>query len=245
MRSSVVCDRKMKEKNKMRGRISYKIYKMKKSDLQKKNNLHKHDEVLAMLAKWFSFQKLTKNIALDTNYAWVFKSKSEIIMDVNEYKMLVIPPFSFFGPKTMGKFRMCILNDKYAHINELTKLLKPKSPLSRKISKLIFRDDSNKLDIWYHRLINYLFPLCQKMTKKGCSDVERDTICISKNLYFSAIPNLFKYESLKRWIEDQINKNVHFVFGFKDFLMKGSVKFISLLQVGFCFNFVLLRICVI
>lgn len=220
----------MKRKNRMSGRVTYKIYKMKKSEMKNVNVLHKHDEVLYMLSKWFSFQKSTENIALDTNYPWVFKSKSEIIMDVNEYKTLVIPPFSIFGPKTMGKFRMSILNDKYAHINELKKLLKPKCPLSNKISKLIFGDDSKRLDKYFHRLIEYLAPLCQM---NGVSDEKGDTIRISKNKYFSTVPNMNKYETLNCWIEDRINKNIHFVSVYKDFMMNGNLKFISLFQVKF------------
>lgn len=109
----------------MRGRIGYTVYQFRKSELREQGKLYTHDEVLGIIAKWFAFKHSHVNYALDSNYPWVFRSKLEKRMEVDEYKTLVVPALSLFGPKTAGKLRMIILNDKYACVNEMCKLLVP------------------------------------------------------------------------------------------------------------------------
>lgn len=117
----------------MTGKITYRLYQIKKRLITDEYKFS-HDDALNITSKWFHNSTVDENIAVVSNYPWVYKNKSEILDDIDEYKILVIPPLSIFGRMSLPKIRSSILHDKYARLNEILKLVDvaPKSVCRKK-----------------------------------------------------------------------------------------------------------------
>lgn len=109
------------------GKINYRVSQILRTGPDSINvegaKLATHDQVLSLIKVWRGgVNHSSKNIAMATNYPWVFKGKREIIQPVDTYKILIIPSLVMFDRSSLPKFRRYILQDKYAHYTELRSL---------------------------------------------------------------------------------------------------------------------------
>lgn len=208
----------------MDGKITYKLSQITKSMIDD-SCLLTHEEALRIIVKWFANERVEKNIAIASNYPWVYKNKSEITRPIDEYKFLIVPPLSIFGRMTLSKFRINILNDKYARLCELQKLLKNEE-VFKKMRVAIMKNDESNAAIIFTTLHAQITHLCDLYTHNNTTE---DLIAIV-NVDFTHIPNIKKYVNVDGWINAAINKHVHYLRDFRNIPMKGNIKFISLLQ---------------
>lgn len=108
-----------RQAKKFHGPIEYSMIFMKKADLIKDRKLFTHDQALERLHR---YKRGNKNIAVNTNYPWVYTSLKEIHSSVENYKFIVIPQHMEMN-QLSNKFREIISYDKNAFMIELLKNL--------------------------------------------------------------------------------------------------------------------------
>lgn len=132
------------------GKLKYVVDHIKTS-----TNVHhclSYDEVLYLIRKWGGGDlHSSKHILIQTNYPWVYKSPKEIIGDVNDYKLLVIPSISLFGRLTLSKMKYLILADKHAHYLELLAMVHDKIRFGE-FNKLVAKDETEQIAQIYGEL---------------------------------------------------------------------------------------------
>lgn len=203
-------------KRKAYGKVIYKLYQLDRYNV--KNKLLSHDEALSEINKSFSYSHHNTNLGIASNYPYVYKSSKHIIQDdIDRYKLLIIPSPELYGKPTISKFKQVILNDKYAFINELSKLLR--EPLINK-----GKNDWDKLEETYAQRIE-----TGNVLMKSIDTTEKHLIGVNDEI-FKKVPNRCHYTDMESWVQRQVNRNIHYLEAFKKFPMRGNTKFESMLQ---------------
>lgn len=205
-------------KKKLRGPIYSRLVYLTRSFVEKNTKLLTHAEALTYLGRWYKRTYAKTNLAIASNYPYVLKSEFEIVQPIDEYKMIVLPSMEFFSRKSLLAFRHIILNDMRARLHEISPLLHKR--INFKVSSEI--PDENDL----LALCEALFVEHSKLTNLS----EKEKIIRVNNATFSHIPNPRNFNSVDDYLQQKINANVHKQYDFKNILMKGNVKYLSLFQ---------------
>lgn len=244
----------------MYGKVSYTPVQILNSNLEE-CELLTHDEVVSVLLKWFSLGHLKKNMAIASNYPWVYKLQSEISNgNVNDYKILIIPPVGIFGKMTMNAFKTIILMDKFAKIFELTNACIKNSDYINNLKYLTIQNNEERIQIEYNKIckavenemrkykLNNLASSNSTITTTSTINNNNNThessnnktpvkiqskiitLPIGSHELISAIPSPFHYVSIDEFVQELIDKNIHFHRNFGNIPMKGNTKFTSMLQ---------------
>lgn len=216
----------------MTGKISYRLYQIKKKLISDEYKFS-HDDALKITSKWFHNSTVEENIAIVSNYPWVYKNKSEIIDDIEEYKILVIPPMSIFGRMSLPKIRSSILHDKYANLNEILKLVAADHEIVKHAKIIIPKNEESEC----RRVFEYIFEFTNKLFHGNPGNLitttataKQELVAVLNHPVISHIPNCLVYKSIEQWIRSRINSNVHCLKEFRNIPMKSNIKLISMLQ---------------
>lgn len=226
----------------MNGKITYRLYQIKKKNIEDDCKFN-HDEALAVTSRWFHNSTIDENIAVVSNYPWVYKNKSEIMDSIDEYKIIVIPPLSKFGRMSLPKFRLAILNDKFARLNEILRLVHADHDLHKLVKNAVCRNETNDCNNIYNCILehsnaytrsdgdNYSRTVSSMSAAAATtSPATTKLIKICNDPVLMHIPNPSLYKSTDEWVTQQVNANVHCLKDFRSVPMKGNIKFISMLQ---------------
>lgn len=211
----------------MTGKITYRLYQIKKrliDDAYKFN----HDDALNITSKWFHNSTVDENIAVVSNYPWVYKNKSEILDDIDEYKILVIPPLSIFGRMSLPKIRSSILHDKYARLNEIAKLVHAGHDLHKHIKAIISKNEEFECQVAFDYILESVTPLFNEQI--GAVSTKQKLVNVTTHPLITHVPNSLAFTSIEQWLQSQIDTNVHCLKEFRNIPMKSNIKLISMLQ---------------
>lgn len=233
-------------KNKfMYGKVSYIPIQILASNLQD-DELLTHDQVIAFILKWFSLGHIKKNMAIKSNYPWVYKLKSEITQPIDDYKVLIIPPVGIFGKMTMNALKTFILMDKYAKIFELANACINNPIYLSNIKYLIVQNNEERITIEYNKICQMIDIEMKKYrikpgniinietatTTTTTTTATKELVILEKNQHelLAAIPSPNVYKDIESFVQKLVNDNVHFHRIFGNIPMKGNTKFTSMLQ---------------
>lgn len=206
----------------MKGEVYYKIKYIKKSMLN--GRLFSHDEAIRIITKTFSKRIVTKCLAIESNYIWLYRSKKELKKneDLDEYRVMVIPSIDIYDRKTLCKIRQFILDDKFAYLLHLSVLLENDELIKERVKK----NDTEKCIEYFAKGIELLNTLMKTIKHEN----ERDDLINIKHPVFKMIPNYLKFKDAESWVLNSVEADVHFLKIFRNVPMKGNVKFISMMQ---------------
>lgn len=186
-----------------------------KSVLLKKCRLLSHDEAFQILLKWYENKDLLTNLAVETNYPYVIKQRgkkskeSEICTDISQYCVLIIPPLSMLDRAGVSTIKKMLTHDKNAHLIECAHLL---------------HEDAIDSKLTFAHLLELY------KTIDVDDDIDTETVAVN-HLIFKQIPNPKFYRGgLSQYIDNKIKANVHYLSEYRNLVMKGGVKFKTLLQ---------------
>lgn len=211
----------------MTGKITYRLHQIKKrliDDAYKFN----HDDALNITSKWFHNATVDENIAVVSNYPWVYKNKSEILDNIEEYKILVIPPLSIFGRMSLPKIRSSILHDKYARLNEIVKLVHAGHDLQKHIKAVIAKNEEFECQVAFNYILESVTQLFNDHV--GATSTKQKWVNVTNHQLIAHVPNRLAFSSVEQWLQSQIDTNIHCLKEFRNIPMKSNIKLISMLQ---------------
>lgn len=226
----------------MTGEIKYRMRHMKRSALESGGMLFSHDEVLRIIMKSFSKQLVRQCLAVRSNYPWAYRSKTEISpdVDIDEYKVLVLPAVNMYGRQTLSKIKNFILEDKYAFLDHLAHLLAPTDDGQRRIAEAIHHNNADECRTLFENLSAHVSQLMAnhvdfETTKSVLVKVPELTAVVTEEpkpftWNVPSVPNPSLFPTLEHWLRHSVNADVHFLRVLRTLPMKGNVKFITMMQ---------------
>lgn len=208
----------MDEKRRIRGVVRYCMKKINKDKL-KSVGLVTHDLAIRILNNRNT--PTTTNVAIASNYPWVYSPKTKRESDVEQEKVLIIPFTKLLTQSSHNEFYKIIMMDKRAEYNEIQCLLnRQKADVIKRGKQLDYTLITSQLKV----------SIDQLMERNEIINERDETIAVTSDR-IKCIPNPFFFKNVQDFLQKKIDSNVQYISAvLKRVKMYGNVSLIDKMQ---------------